>query len=215
MMKTIFLYGDGEKLANYTAALEAAGAAWRCSTDLAEAAGCTGLLLPGGMDIDPVRYGQENDGSEGIDPVRDQAELELIARFAQSGKPILGICRGIQVINVAFGGTLIQDLPNAVEHQHSETTGDQVHQVTAPAGSFLHELYGERFSVNSSHHQAIDRLAPGFAVAARCTDGTVEAIAWPEKAIYATQFHPERMTGAHLRRDTVDGGEIFRFFLQL
>lgn len=122
----------------------------------------------------------------------DQAELELIARFSQSGKPILGICRGIQVINVAFGGTLIQDLPNAVEHQHNEATGDQVHQVTAPAGSFLHELYGERFSVNSSHHQAIDRLAPGFAVAARCTDGTVEAIAWPEKAIYATQFHPER-----------------------
>lgn len=214
-MKPIFLYGDPEKLGNYFTALDACGAAWVCSKDLAKAEGCGSLLLPGGADMDPARYGQENAGSVGIDLARDEAELELTARFFRSGRPILGICRGAQVLNVAFGGTLIQDLPNAAEHQHNEATGDQVHQVTAPEGSFLHRLYGERFPVNSSHHQAVDVVAPGFQLAAQCADGVVEAIAWPEKRIYATQFHPERMMAAHRRPDTVDGEKIFRFFLQL
>ena len=214
-MKTIFLYGEEEKLTNYTQALKAAGARWVCSLDLEDSRPCDGLLLPGGGDIAPARYGQEDRGSGPPDLVRDQAELDLIARFLQAGKPMLGICRGMQALNVALGGTLIQDLPTAPDHKASEETGDSVHPVTAAPGSFLHKLYGARFSVNSAHHQAADCLGEGLLPAAQAPDGVLEAMECLERKILATQFHPERMTGARRRTDTVDGGAVFRFFLSL
>ena len=110
-MKRVFVRGEAGKLENYLAALRAGGMEPVVSMDLSLAKDCDGLLLPGGADVDPIHYGQENTASRKIDPQRDHDELELFAMFRAMNKPILGICRGLQIINIALGGTLIQDLP--------------------------------------------------------------------------------------------------------
>lgn len=211
-MKKAYIYGDRDKRINYIEALEACGIEAAVSWEPGDAKSCGALLLPGGADMDPALYGAENLGSRGIDPVLDQREMELARRFAESGRPILGICRGLQVLNVAFGGTLIQDLPTAPSHCWEESTGDKQHMVTVPEDSFLFPLYGRHFSVNSAHHQGVGQVAKNFRIAAQAEDGGIEAIAWPEKNIWAVQFHPERMTLRHMRKDTVDGLGIFHFF---
>lgn len=212
----IFVYGDREKMKNYANALESCGAQGIFSFDISQAKDCDGLLLPGGGDIDPARYGQTLAGSEEPDLQRDAAELHLVSDFTSWGKPILGICRGIQMLNVALGGELIQDIPTAAEHRHDPVIGDRTHKVTTEENSFLFPLYGENFSVNSAHHQALGRIAPGLRVAARSErDNVVEAVEWPEKRIYGVQWHPERMAFDLHREDTVDGRYIFEFFLKL
>ncbi len=215
MMK-IFVYGERDKMKNYANALEGCGAQGIFSLDISQAKDCDALLLPGGGDIDPARYGQTPAGSEEPDLQRDAAELHLVSDFTSWGKPILGICRGIQMINVALGGELIQDIPTAAEHRHDPVIGDRTHKVTAEENSFLFSLYGGEFSVNSAHHQALGRIAPGLRVVARSErDGIVEAVEWPEKRIYGVQWHPERMSFDLRREDTVDGRYIFEFFLKL
>jgi putative glutamine amidotransferase len=215
MMK-IFVYGERDKMKNYANALEGCGAQGIFSLDISQAKDCDALLLPGGGDIDPARYGQTPAGSEEPDLQRDAAELHLVSDFTSWGKPILGICRGIQMINVALGGELIQDIPTAAEHRHDPVIGDRTHKVTAEENSFLFSLYGGEFSVNSAHHQALGRIAPGLRVIARSErDGIVEAVEWPEKRIYGVQWHPERMSFDLRREDTVDGRYIFEFFLKL
>lgn len=213
-MKKIYIYGDREKRLNYVEALEACGACAVVSADVRDSEDCGALLLPGGADMDPGFYGAQNLGSRGIDRDLDITELELVKAFAGSGRPILGICRGLQVLNVAFGGTLVQDLPTAPAHRWTEETGDQAHTVTAPSGSFLRELYGPSFSVNSAHHQGVEHVGAGFQIAARAEDGGIEALQWPEKRIYAVQWHPERLTLRHKRPDAVDGRPVFDFFLK-
>ncbi|MCI9226281.1 MAG: gamma-glutamyl-gamma-aminobutyrate hydrolase family protein [Acutalibacter sp.] len=208
-MKKIYIYGDREKRLNYVEALEDCGAQAVVSTDVRDAESCDALLLPGGADMDPNFYGEDNLGSNGIDRSLDLTELALVNAF--HSRPILGICRGMQVLNVAFGGTLVQDLPTAAVHRWQEC--DQVHIVSAPKDSFLYRLYGERFSVNSAHHQGVARLGDGFSIAAIAHDGGIEAIQWPEKRIYAVQWHPERLTLRHKRADAVDGKDVFQFFL--
>lgn len=205
----IFLYGDAEARRNYTEALSAAGLMPVVTTDLSRAAGCAGLLLPGGGDLDPGLFGQENTASRNIDPALDQAELALVRQFA--GKPVLGICRGMQLLNVAYGGDLIQDLPTAAAHRWEQA--DQTHCIRAEG--FLRGLYGGEFRVNSAHHQGVGRLAEGFCVTARADDGVAEAMECPQRRVYAVQWHPERMMLAHARTDTVDGGAVFRFFAEL
>ncbi len=213
-MKKIFLYGEAEKLSNYTVALSGCGAQPVVSRDLDLSHGCDGLLLPGGADLDPALYGQENTASAGIDRQRDEAELELVRRFQTAGRPILGICKGFQVLNVALGGTLVQDLAHPETHRWSEASGDRVHSIRTAAESFLRPLYGAAFAVNSAHHQALDRVAPVLTVTAWAEDGIPEALQAPELGIFAVQFHPERMAFAHRRPDTVDGEAVFRFFLE-
>lgn len=215
-MTQIFVYGDREKMKNYANALDACGVQGIFSLELSQARDCAGLLLPGGGDIDPARYGQLPAGSEEPDLERDAAELHLVSNFVAWGRPILGICRGIQILNVALGGDLIQDLETAKEHKHDPQLGDRVHLVTVPENSFLFPLYGKEFSVNSSHHQALKTLAPGLQEAARSSrDGVLEAVQWPDRQIYGVQWHPERMAFALRRPDTVDGQPIFQFFLSL
>lgn len=211
-MKKVYIYGNLEKRINYTAALEACSVTPVVSWEPGDADSCDALLLPGGADIDPSLYGAKNLGSLGIDPQLDQTEIQLAKRFVESDRPILGICRGLQVLNVAFGGNLIQDLPTSSWHRWEESTGDKQHIISVPEHSFLFSLYGPHFSVNSAHHQGVDQVAKNFRIAARAADGGIEALEWPEKNIYAVQFHPERMTLRHERKDTVDGIKIFQFF---
>lgn len=212
-MRKIFIYGDRTARKNYEEAVNYCGGSCIVSLNLEFAKLCDGLLIPGGGDVDPQRYHAENLGSANIDTEQDERELELVRLFSVTNRPILGICRGHQVINVAFGGDLIQDIDTAEEHKWTERTGDQAHPVTAEEGGFLYELYGEEFRVNSAHHQAVGRLAEGFSVSARAQDNVLEAMECRAKRIYAVQFHPERMCFNHRRPDAVDGRYLFEWFL--
>lgn len=214
-MAKVFIYGAREDRRNYWEALEACGGTAVVSLDTREAAGCGGLLLAGGGDIQPALYGQENQGSRNFEPERDEREFWLVREFLGAGKPILGICRGLQVLNAALGGGLVQDLPTAAAHAWEEPTGDKRHLVRAQPGSFLQELYGDEFPVNSAHHQGAGPVAPGLAVGALAEDGVCEALYSREKRVYAVQWHPERMMLSRARPDTVDGTPIFHFFLGL
>lgn len=157
-----------------------------------------GLLIPGGNDIDPKQYGQRNRSSHGISPEIDRLDLDAIHIAKASDLPIFGICRGLQVLNVALGGSLIQDIPTSIEtqldHNYSfhHRTPLNGHIVQIDPTSQLSILLGSRIEVNSYHHQAIQELAPGLRVTAKADDGVIEAIEGDR--LFAVQWHPERMT---------------------
>ncbi len=185
---------------NYIEALTALGADCTIAAAGATADGFDGLLLCGGGDLDPALYNQPLNGSHSISPERDALELSCVHHFLKAGKPILGICRGMQLLNVAFGGSLIQHLPTA--HLHQSADGDLSHFIRAEGA--LKKLYGSRPIVNSSHHQAVDRLGRGLQAIGSSEDGVVEAIVHERLPILGVQFHPERMQ---------NGAPIFKLFL--
>ena len=208
MAKTVFLWGQPGQYPNYQRALKAAGAAVRLSQDLSGADRCSALLLPGGGDMEPWRYGQVNTASRGLEPDRDRAELLLLERFTAAGRPVLGICRGMQVLNVFFGGTLLQDLPG-----HSQAAGrDRLHRVrTAP--SPLRELYGQDVVVNSAHHQAADRLGSGLRAVQWAPDGVVEAAVHETLPAWGVQWHPERLSGPFALPGAAEGTPLIAAWL--
>ena len=172
-----------------------------------------GLLLCGGNDIHPSFYGEEIDGAFGFDMERDETEMALLKKFIDTGKPILGICRGHQLLNVALGGTLIQDLEQ--QSEHTQINGkDSVHQIITKKDSILNTLYGEEVAVNSSHHQGIDKLGKGLLVTALC-NGVIEGVEHKTKPYFGVQFHPERMCLDFESEKTVNGIEIFKCFVEL
>ena len=210
-MKTAAIVNYEQHASNYVAALEATGIRPLVTLDPKEAITCDALLLPGGGDVDPARFGQENRGSMDIDPKLDDIQLTALDLFVQNGKkPILGICRGHQVVNIGLGGALIQDLPTAQDHM--SMNGDSVHPVRNLPGSILHRLYGPEMSANSSHHQGVDSLGRGMRAVSFAPDGVVESSEHDTLPILTVQFHPERMCYAHAREDTVDGKLIFEWF---
>lgn len=209
---TIQVSGELGRTDNYCAAIRSAGGEPVAGYCPAPDLHCDGLLLCGGGDVDYALYGQENHGSLPPDRARDRAEFSLFHAFYKAGKPILGICRGGQLINVALGGTLIQDLPPEQRPFHSGKT-DTVHPIRAEEDSILCRLYGPLFPVNSAHHQALGRLGTGLRATAWAEGGFPEAIELPGHSILGVQFHPERMSFGHRRLDTVDGSAIFTWFL--
>lgn len=166
------------------------------------------LILAGGGDVEPSLYGQKNCGSTHIDPARDRAELALLRACARAGKPVLGICRGHQVINVWAGGGLIQDLGRQNEI-HRSAAGDRIHPVLAQRG-LPAETYGGCFRVNSAHHQAVGPVGKGLIVTACSDDGIVEAVEHRSLPVLGVQFHPERMHGGAVP----DGNALLRRFLE-
>ena len=207
-MKRVFVRGTAEVFHNYYAALKAVGVEPVFSLDLSLAADCDGLLVPGGADVDPARYGQPNTASVGIDTARDEDEIALIQQFMAMEKPIFGICRGHQILNVALGGTLIQHVD---DHATPETELDHVHPVTVEH-DFLRNLYGDRFISNTAHHQVVDQLGMGLSVTCRSEEGYIEGMVHENGRVFSTQFHPERMAFARLRPDADDGEPLFRAF---
>ena len=199
---------------NYMAALAALGAEPVQVTEPVSADSFDGLLLPGGADINPSLYGEENNGSKGIDDSLDELQFGALDAFVKAGKPVLGICRGHQVINVYFGGTMIQDLPSAGRHaRDAGQAEDKIHLNHTEPGTLLAKLYGEEFTSNSSHHQAAGKIGEGLRVMARSDDGVIEALCHETLPILGIQFHPERMCLSFANDRTADGLRIFQEFL--
>ena len=173
------------------------------------------LLLSGGQDLSPSYYGEEaiND-SVRCDPLRDRYEMELCQAFLSENKPILAICRGFQLLNVALGGTLYQDLNAQLGFVHFEPSIR--HPFFAKPDSVLYRLYGEHFLVNSTHHQAVRELGEGLRVTGQSIEGIVESYESedPNRLIWGTQFHPERLTGAQWDDRTPDFSRYFAAFLE-
>lgn len=215
MKSKILVSTGGGDAGNYLNAVKAAGGEGDARYLPAPDLGYDGLLLAGGGDLDPALFGQEDQGSRDIDLARDRAELALLDAFCGAEKPVLAICRGHQVVNVWLRGNLAQDLGPELVPFHQKKEGDQVHPIQAEKGSLLAELYGPVFPVNSSHHQGLGRLGRGLRATAWSEDGVAEAVEHDTLPIISVQFHPERMTGALARPDTVDGGALFRVFLEL
>lgn len=161
-----------------------------------------GILLTGGPDLDARLFGEVNLPCNGtISPVRDSMEIYLAKKAVELNKPLLGICRGAQLINVAFGGTLYQDIPSQVQdrqvlkHDQAAPSWYPVHDITIEEGSRVRTWFSANSAgVNSFHHQAVKAVAPGFAATARTEDGIIEAIESSSHSfVVGVQWHPELM----------------------
>jgi putative glutamine amidotransferase len=161
--------------------------------------GIDGLIITGGKDVDPARYGQRpHPTSDEPDRVRDAWEFALLDEALRRGVPVLGICRGAQVLNVALGGTLIQHLPDVIGHTHHQK-GNAVFGTSAvwtEPGTRLADLIGKTSDAQCYHHQAIDRVGEGLIVSARDDDGVIEAVeldrsSHPDHWVVGVQWHPE------------------------
>lgn len=175
---------QSELYAACLAAINAAGVLYSGGMANILAARCDGLLLAGGGDLHPAYYGQPpcTNVILSIDEVRDAEEQALFNAFFTRGKPILGVCRGMQAINVFLGGTL---------HQHTEGHMDCCHSVQCTG--LLEALLGPSQTVNSFHHQTVDRVADRLSAAACASDGTIEALVHPAAPVLGVQWHPERL----------------------
>jgi putative glutamine amidotransferase len=167
-----------------------------------------GLIISGGPDIEPGRYGQQAGPQTTIvRPERDEAEIALFRAARAAGAPVLGICRGMQLMNVALGGTLFQHLPDAVGHEgHSPTPGTMAeHKVTVARSGLLAAILGEgAHLVPTHHHQGIERLGDGLVATAWAEDGTVEALELDGVFAIGVQWHPETGNDPAIFRALVD-----------
>jgi putative glutamine amidotransferase len=194
--------------ADYVSSLEQAGAVVRrldprthLLPDALDA--CDGVLLTGGADVDPAEYGEtERHATVELEPERDAYELALARAAILRDMPLLAICRGVQVLNVAAGGTLVQDIPSQLDatlaHAVTDSPDTIAHTVTLAPGSCLSVLLADQMGkdvdlpVNSRHHQSVKETAPGFLVSATAPDGVIEAIERPASTFcVGVQWHPE------------------------
>ena len=219
-MKKILIAGNQKDVENYVFTLTEAGLDPVVSTKLPTTYGLTlddfaALLLPGGADVDPSFFGQSNQGSRTIDKNLDIAQLHITDLFVKAQKPILGICKGCQVLNIYFGGNIIQDLENNVHHQAYEGKAVK-HKATTLPDNILYNLFGStEITINSSHHQAIDKLGKGLHICQYSDDFVIEAIQHESLPILGVQWHPERMAYSKHIEGEADGTLIFEYFKSL
>lgn len=172
-----------------------------------------GILLSGGDDVDPATYGEDNTASKNVDPAADAFEIAIIEAARSQGKPLLGICRGLQIFNVAHSGTLAQEV-TADDTTHEpfvkgtdpEVWNARRHVVAFEEGSILADMYGaDEAKVNTLHHQGVGQLGDDLIIEARAEDGLIEAVRYDgDWWALAVQWHPERLDGDHQ--------ELFRVF---
>ncbi len=198
-------YADAEVdvgIADYPAAVAVAGAVpvhLARESDPREVVGrLDGLVLTGGADIDPAEWGGPPGWGVATEPARDAWELALLRRALDAELPVLAICRGLQLLNVALGGTIEPDLPAGAGDDHPRFGCDRhtlAHEVCLSPGSLAAHVYGPSVRVNSLHHQAVARLGADLLVTGRSPDGTVEALELPGHPVLAVQWHPEAVAG--------------------
>ena len=208
--------------ANYCNAIIKAGgipviAALADADEYAELA--DGIVFTGSnCDITPSLYGQENRKSAFCSETLDEMELQLFRAFSERNKPIFGICRGVQLINVALGGTLIQDIsdevPGLTVHEKVCKEETQFHYVKAKEGSLFGQFFGTGFLTNSYHHQAIKDCGKGLIPTVTTEDGIIEAVEHESRPIFGAQWHPERMIGQE-QLELTDMMPLFRYFVDL
>lgn len=208
----ILIAGIPEHTANYERALSLCHAAFETDLHPADLSSFGGLLLPGGGDIHPSWFGQEDQGSLSVDRELDRAQFALLGAFLSAGRPVLGICRGMQLINVFFGGSLIQHLPSANIHRWDGQ--DQIHPADCLPGSLLSLLYGSTCLINSAHHQGVRTAAPGLTVTQTSPDGVIEGLEHSTIPVLGVQWHPERTGMSPRRTDLADGGILIRYFAE-
>lgn len=188
----IAIFGRKKDTTNYERYVSAMSATPITTLSHTTLSSCDALLLPGGGDITPAFFGEHNNGSANIDTELDILQFQAVDHALRLSLPILGICKGMQVINVAFGGTITQNLSTAELHKY--TDGDQYHNTIISKSSCLYECYGHQALVNSAHHQGIHRLGNGLFPIQWCPeDGCVEAILHETLPILGLQWHPERL----------------------
>lgn len=172
-----------------------------------------GLLLSGGVDVDPSRYGRGDDANLcEIDLERDTLEFYIINYALENKMPILGICRGMQIMNVALGGSLIVDIPREVKDhvEHSNNIPeDSYHRIIIDKSSYLYKIIqSDEEIVNSSHHQSVDKLGKNLKISAKAADGVAEAMEWQDKKNMAwflgVQWHPERLINKNASSPILD-----------
>lgn len=190
----IFLSGEREKSSRYVKALSSVG--FDITFDDYNASDA--LCLCGGGDISPCLYGAVNISSHDLDLERDVKESYYLRKFFDKNKPIIAVCRGLQVVNVYFGGSLCQNVCG-----HSQIGGEDVYHRVKLYG-YLAEIYGETALVNSAHHQVVSAVGEGLSITAMGDDGVIEGLSI--KNLVAFQFHPERLF------DKTDGSKIFSRF---
>ncbi len=195
-MATILLPGQPGRFPNYERALQRAGLSIGHALE-----DCDALLLPGGGDVAPWRTGAAEGLARGVDEARDALELELTAQFLALGRPILGVCRGMQVLDTALGGTLLQHIEG---HQAIDGV-DGRHASSALPGSRAARLYGTSFTINSAHHQAVDRLGQGLRAVQWSPEGIIESMEHETLPVWGVQWHPERL-------ELPDGQKIYDLF---
>ena len=215
----ILIGGKKDFTGNYVRALEALGAktvVWLPESVRDSLPGpFHGLLLPGGGDIHPSFFGQIDQGSLSVDARLDVQQFSLFHAFFQAGRPILGICKGMQLINVALGGTLIQDLKEPARTIHAYDRADRIHPTAILPGTFLHSLYGNSLITNSAHHQAVDCLGRDLLPAQYGSEHVLVGLYHKTSPVLGVQWLPERMCGAKKNPEAGDGSQVLRYFLSL
>jgi putative glutamine amidotransferase len=208
MKQGIIIAGKTEDIGNYIHAFKKLGVDaegcfecdWEGITDY------QGLVLPGGGDFALRLLHEENHGSrlDSVDETLDMVQWRLLEAYIRQKKPVLGICKGMQLINLYYGGTLVQNLKTAYSHEWKEE--DQEHMTIAVQGSFLESLYGIRFPVNSAHHQGVNQLGHDLEAVQFAEDRVIEAIRHKTQPVYGVQWHPERMK---------HGNRLLEFWIRL
>ena len=210
-MKKILIAGTEKNTQNYVEVLKFLGADPVVTLHPESIYSFDGLLLPGGGDICPSYFQQPVIDTRKPNPDLDRAQFHLLYQFLHTHKPILGICKGMQLINVFFGGDLHQHLEK--ENMHQWNGADQWHTTSARKNSLLGKLYGTDFTVNSAHHQSIGEVGQDLEVIQTSADEIPEAIMHERLPILGVQWHPERMCLRHKKYGTVDGTALFHWFL--
>lgn len=204
------IVGRKKDTGNYEAFLDRHQVSHLTSLSISDLSACQGLVFPGGGDITPAFFGERDRGSRCVDTELDILQLQALEYGIQRRIPILGICKGMQIINVGLGGGIIQDLPTAQRHRYLD--GDQYHETSNTPGGFLYHLYGAAMTVNSAHHQGLGKLGKGLRAVSRCPmDECVEGICHESLPVIGVQWHPERLDPD---RTESSGTALLSFFLR-
>ncbi|MBQ8856556.1 MAG: gamma-glutamyl-gamma-aminobutyrate hydrolase family protein [Lachnospiraceae bacterium] len=210
-MKKILIAGNQKDTKNYVEVIKYLGAEPVVSLHPESVYSFDGLILPGGGDICPSYFNQPVIDTRKADPDLDRSQFHILYQFLHTHKPILGICKGMQLINIFFGGDLKQHIDSEKIHQWNGA--DQWHLTKVMENSILDKLYGTEFEVNSAHHQSIENLGQDLEIIQHSEDGVPEALSHEFLPILGVQWHPERMCLAHEKSGTVSGTAIFRWLL--